>query len=401
MPSQSYKDRKEVYVLDFVHNIEINSSWRNLTDTAKLVFPKNVYVSTSQGNVAWADSDLYISKDTAPIFLRGDMIKIELGYFYKNNKENYVTETNVEFEGFITKINPRIPMEIECEDNMWLLKQAQCPNKVFPSKDWDSSTILQYLLLNSKVTADNIYLNDVIIPKLKTFNVINGVGESANVKTLLGDFRTQNETIAQVVMRLRKEYKIECFFRRTDLFVSGIVYYPDDYLKDGKIESVEYDFEENIISNEMFYTRKDDIRLGIKAVSVNKVNQGGTNSERGNKTKNKRLEVTVGDADGDLRTQFFWDVKTEDELTKLALQLLPKIKYEGWKGNFTSFILPFIRHGQAVSFNSTITPEREGIYLVKSVKVKFGINGARRIIEPHLRIDNSTNFKTSDFTNGL
>lgn len=408
-PSVTYPNRSDVYTMDFVNEITIKTSWYNTTNTAKVIMPKNVYVQTPNGNKAWESTNIYAGSDVPPIFLRGDKIKIELGYYYENASGNMVTETNNEFEGFISKVNPKIPMEIDCEDNMWLLKQALCPNKVFPnfkstdsavpSTQYNTTQIIRYLLDNAIPNPGNPYLKDVILPTIKNFNVVDGVGESEMVTTNVGDFRTQNETIAQVLNRLRKDYKLECFFRGNDLIVSGIVYYPNDYLSNGVITSASYDFEQNIIQNDMTYSRSDDLRLGIKAYSVNKVTLGTVNSAGKFKTKQERLEAFVGDADGELRTQFFWNVKDTATLKSLAEQRLNKLKFEGWKGKFTSFGLPFVREGQAISLSSRITPEMNGTYLVKGVEVTFGQNGFRRIIEPHIRIDN--NLKITDFINGL
>ena len=407
-PTTTYPDRGNEYVFDFVNHIEISSSWKNLTDTAKITIPKNLYAQTPSGLVTWEGKYLYARSPVAPILMRGDRVKIELGYYYKPTPGgDYVTELNTEFEGFITKINPKMPLVIECEDNMWLLKQAQCPNKVFPQSEWTVQKIVKYLLLNSSASTTDNYLNNTLLPALKQFNVINGVGASETLETNVGDFRTQNETIAQVLQRLRKDYKLECFFRPNsqgefnDLYVSGVVYYPSEYIgSDSEFITTNYAFENNIISDEMIYYRKDDIRLGIKAYSVDKKELTSLNAAGNKKTSHKRLEVNVGDTDGEMRTQFFWNVATTDELKALATQRLSKLKYEGWRGSFTSFGLPFVRHGQAVKLSSKVTPERNGIYLVKGVKTTFGMGGFRRNLELHIRIDDNI-YTPEDFANGL
>ncbi len=418
-PTTTYPNRSNVYTMDFVTDIEIESTWKNLTTTAKLTFPKNIYVKTPTGLVSWVTQDMYANtkNNTPPVLLRGDKISISLGYFSQQG-----TPLNEEFNGFITKINPKLPLEIECQDNMWLLKQAQCPNKVFPASQYNVQSIIQYLLKNAIIPTDKtlpsyVYLNQVLKPALTKINVINGVGLSENVSTNVGDFRTQNETIAAVLYRLRKDYKLECFFRKNvasgswnDLYVSGIVYYPKDYINSttGAIKSTTYNFQQNIIDGtQLIYLRKDDVRLGIKAYSVGKYELTTFNSAGKLSTKNKRLEVVVGDTDGDIRTQFFWPAtNTSPELDlanlkTLAIQRLNKMKYEGWHGSFTSFGIPYVQHGQAVKLQDDIIPERTGTYLIKSVKVKFGMGGFRREIEPHLRIDGVSGLSTKDFINGL
>jgi len=308
---------------------------------------------------------------------------------------------------------------------------------VFPASSYNVQSIIQYLLKNPTVPTDTtsstyLYLVNTIIPALKQVNVFNGVGSSANVETSVGDFRTVNDTICSVLMRLRRDYKLECFFRTSldsnlspngfnNLYCSGIVYYPGDYydLQLGTYKTIAYGFQQNIIDNgaSLEYLRKDDIRLGIKAYSVAKYDLTTTNSAGGKNTKNTRLEVIVGDKDGDMRTQYFFPATNTSpdlnlaNLTALANQRLNRLKFEGWHGSFLSFGLPYVQHGMAVSLNDNVNSgtfiandkpvvmERQGIYLVRGTKVKFGMGGFRRTIELHLRLDNQ--FTATDIANGL
>ena len=407
--------------------------------TAKLVLPRNVYVKTEQGLVNWIDQSSYIpvaGNDTPPILLRGDRISINLGYFGH--------QMNEEFNGYIAKINPSKPMELECEDNMWLLKQALCPNMIFnetqstatykdskgvsrtitsyDKKNWTAQSIVKALLSISSVATGNTYIDNVLLPELAKINVINGFGQTANVTTNLGSLRTQNETIAQVLNRIQNDYKLECFFRKnlttgawTDLYCSGIVYNPSDYLdSSGQFKTIDYNFQQNIVDNSMIFLRKDDVRLGIRAYSVSKYELTALNSLGKKTTKQTRLQANVGDQDGEIRTMYFWPKYPTDpdlsltNLKELAGQMLQRLKYEGWRGEFTSFGIPYIQHGQAVKLSSTVnsqTPaiggvsEMQGVYLVKGVKTKFGMGGFRRTIEPHIRLDAFS--KPTDYTSGL
>ncbi len=406
--------------------------------TAKLILPRNIYVKNDQGLVNWIDQSSYIpveGNDTPPILMRGDRISINLGYFgYQMNEE---------FNGYLSSINPTKPMEIQCEDNMWLLKQALCPNMVFEAtkstatyrdtkgishtitssdkKNWTAQSIVKALLSISSVATGNTFLNSVLLPQLAEINIINGFNNTENISTNLGAFRTQNETIAQVLHRFQKDYKLECFFRKnlttgawTDLYCSGVVYNPSDYLDaSGNFKTIDYNFQQNIVENQMVYLRKDDVRLGIRAYSVSKYELSALNSAGKKKTKQTRLQANVGDQDGEIRTMYFWPKYPTDpdlsatNLTELATQMLQRLKYEGWRGEFTSFGIPYVQHGQAVKLSSTVnsqTPaiggvsEMQGVYLVKSVNTKFGTGGFRRTIEPHIRLDNNNGI---DYTSGL
>lgn len=402
-PTTNYPTRSQTFVLNFVNHVEINSSWKNLTDTCKLIFPKNLYVQTANGLVAWQGKDFYGDNGQDPIMLRGDKISVYLGYNYQPTQGgDYVDQLNLEFQGYITKVNPKIPMEIECEDNMWLLKQAQCPNMVFSASKYNVQSILQYLLNNSSLNTGNTYISNTILTELAKVNVIDGFGANETIAVNVGDFRTQNETIAKVLDRLRKDYKLECFFRGYDLYACGVVYNPDLYFNSqNQIFSTAYDFQNNILTSNMNYVRKDDLRLGIKAYSVDEFELTTSNANGGTNTNAKRLETTVGDQDGEIRTQYFWNVKSLAQLTTLATQQLTKLKFEGWHGSFVSLGLPYVQHGNAITIKDAIIPERQGTYLVKGVKVTFGVKeGFRRELDLHIRVGTPT-FSPSDYINGL
>jgi len=57
---------------DFVHSIEIDSSYENLTDTCKIVIPRKL---------VFEGLDLFTGDN--PIFKRGDKIEVSLGYVPK------------------------------------------------------------------------------------------------------------------------------------------------------------------------------------------------------------------------------------------------------------------------------------------------------------------------------
>lgn len=409
-PMTGFPDRTDSFLFNFVHEVEVKSSWKDMTSTAKITLPRKIYFQTSTGElINWQGTEVYATQTTAPVIARGDRINIWLGYWWTTptGQEQYLP---ILFQGYITKINPKIPLTFECEDMMYVLKQALCPNMTFLSTQYNTQSIVEYLLAHPIInTANTAYFNSTVLPALKSIQVVDGVGSSSSIKTNVGNFVTKNESIAQVLQRLRKDYKIETFFRNRDgngnpgnfLYCSGIVYYPGDYINSKQqIYSTVFDFNNNIIGDTLDYLRADDVRLGIKAYSVNKSELTTTNAQGNTKTKQARLEVQIGDTDGDIRTQYFWNVPDVPTLTALARQRLPKLKYEGWRGKFNTFGLPQVQHGQAVTLVDNIIPERTGIYLVKGVTTKLGMNGFRQEIDLHLRVDGN-GYILTDFMNGL
>lgn len=379
-PTTTFPDRKQVLVMDFVTECVIVSSWRNLTDTARLSFPKKIYLRDKLGNTFDLDGkNIIAGNSVAPFLMRGDGVSIAACYWYTDEQGKEQRPAPVElFKGFVTKVSVKIPIEIECENSMYLCKQVQAPNKLFRQKDYTLEKMVKELIdvVNSS-KGSNLKL----------------VEPPEGVTTSIGDFRCQNETVAQVLDRLRKDYKVESWFRGDGLHSSAIVYFPNE----GNTNV--FVFQKNIISDQLQYTRIDDVRLGFNAFSIQKEELHQNNSKGKRQTLHKRLQTFVGDKDGEIRTQFFFGAKTVDELKKLAEERLLKFRYEGFKGKFVTFGEPVTFHGDKVEIRDTVLPERNGTYFVRGVETTFGQNGYRQEIELDFKI--SGVFTQSELNNGL
>lgn len=374
------RNASTVTVLNFIGEGEIISTWQKLTDTATLKFPRNVYVIDANGNtVQWTNKNISsgVVPTSGPLFVRGDKVSIRLGYTYDDGH----TEMNTCFEGYISKIKNKQPIEIECEDNMWKLKQLMCPNKFWPKGTYNVSKIIKELVQGTG------------------FNVVDD-GVDLNV----GDVRTLNETVAGFLERLRKEANIYCYFRGSDLRCSGIVYYPIDRRKHV------FAFQQNIIDggDGLDYLRKEDLTIAIKARAI--IDEtSGVNQDGSDKKKQSRLEVLVGiisqagkstrfgEIDpysflGETRDQIYLGATTKEELIRRASIDLPKFYYSGFRGSFSTFGQPFARHGDIAILQDDILPERSGEYFIKQVTIPFGTGGLFQKIMLHLRVDEySTN----------
>lgn len=360
-----YSGRTKKFTFNFVNTLTIVSSWATLTDTLKLVFPKNIYFVDERGKkVNWEGKNIIADKQD-PLILRGDKITVSLGYIYQK-EGSPVLQMNSEFTGYITKVVNRSPLQIEAEDNMYMLKQIKAPNKVFPSASYDLQKIMTELLKDTP------------------FKVVSSTADNT-VSTSIGSFRTHNETVAQVLERLRRDYHIESYFRGDELRCSGIVYYPQDCIKHT------FKFQENIISDQLEYRRKDDVRIGVKAYSIHGEEQSEYNVYGHKNYKQKRLETTVGDMDGEIRTLYFLDVPTVEQLKVKAQEKLNRLYYEGFHGSFTTFGLPSVKHGDATVLIDTMIPERQGTYLIKQVeKTMSKNNGFKQTITIDIRTDTLT-----------
>jgi hypothetical protein len=381
-PTTDFPSRNKSYTLDFINDAEITSTWQNLTDTAKMIFPKNIYFVDETGRkVTWQGKNVIGGSDTPPLILRGDKVTVDFSYsYYETDKgnsalftNNFVTKSNNIFNGFISKAINKMPIEIHCEDNMWKLKQVSAPNKVFKATEYNLQTMLQELLTGTGFTVNT------------------------DATTNIGDFRTQNETVAEVLNRLQK-YNLESYFRGDELRCSGLIYYPEDANEEVFV------FQKNIISDNLEYRRTDDVKIGIQAYSVNKVELNTVNSQGKRKTKIQRLsafitrnlngeivELNPASFEGEKRTLYYYNVADKATLISQAGTQLNKLYYEGFFGKFTTFGLPFVKHGDHAILRDDVLPERNGTYEIKEVVYRFGMDGYRQDIGVDIRIDGISN----------
>lgn len=382
-PTTDCLDRKSVLRYDFVTEYEASDSWADLTNKAKITIPKNIRVKYGDGQTkptgaAVGETDnINIGgfSTNVPLFLKGDKVTIEGGYRYFDKQGNQKVTTSVLFTGYISQVTSKKPIELECEDNMWKLKQIIAPNKAYPA----TST-----------------LEDILRDLLKD----TGFTVNALTKTTFGVFRTQNETVCEVLARLRKDYHFESYFRGNELRAGAIVYLESDAIASGRKV---FKFQQNIISDDLNYKRKDDIRLSAIAYSINRKELEVTTKSGKHKTKHERLEVLItqqGDkfvstvkqagqkaefapnTAGERRTLYFWNVSSTAELINLATNELKKYYYTGFTGKFTTFGIPYVRMGDNVDVIDDILPERNGRYKVKAVNYQGGVStGMRQVIE--------------------
>lgn len=198
---------RESITVQRVSSVEIESSWKLLTDRAVVVLPRNT-----------TDFNKLNIKD---LFRVGDKCEVWLGYNGDLVKE---------FEGYITRVFADVPFRIELEDEMWKLKQV----------------------------AVNVSMKAATLPQL-----LNQILPSYSIDALdvsLGTVRFPNTTVAQVLKKLQEDFGLYAYMKGTQL-VCGKVYYDD-------AESVDFGLEQNVVETNLKYQRAEDIKIKIRAVST-------------------------------------------------------------------------------------------------------------------------------------
>ena len=360
------------FSMDFVNEFSASDSWAELTNKATIKIPKNIYVKNKQ-NVKIPLGGTQAEKRISRLFQRGDAVSISYGYYtYENGKERL--EMSKVFTGYISGVISKKPVTIECEDNMWLLKQIQCKAQAWP-KEKTVEDLFRQLLSGTSFTVN------------------------ATTKTTVGNLIIENETVAQLISRLRKDYHLEAYFRGSELRIGSLVYIENEAKKHT------FEFQKNIISDNLKYQRRDDVKLSAICKSINLQVQTGKTKDGRAKTKNKKLEVLVysdetgnfkhmeakngsfpENIDGERRTLFIPNAKTVEELAEAGINELKKYYYDGFKGDFTTFAIPFVRMGDNVLINDPILPDRNGLYKVRSVRYTGGVSGHRQIISLDYKI---------------
>ncbi len=299
-----------VYDFSAVVEVEVASGWDELTDTCTLTFPRKAI---------WRGKALASGAD--PLLKRGDQVTVRLGY------DETIGQV---FEGYISKLMADIPVKIECQDAAYLLKRGTV------SMSW------REVKLDALLKA--------VLPSQVPFTALD---------VNLGQFRISKATPAEVLAYLREKYLLKSWFRGGRLYC-GFAYVPE--LQRTHVIR----FERNVVSHNLEYLRKDDVKIKLKAISM--------------KPDNKKVDYETGDPEGEQRTLHFYNV-SEATLKELANKEIERLKYEGYRGSLTTFLVPQIQHGDVVDLRSVEYPERDGRYFVRSVKTSFGMNGGRQTIE--------------------
>lgn len=296
--------------------VHTSSSWDQLTDTCRIVFPRKI---------SWQGRELASGVD--PVLQRDMSVLVRLGYD---------SRLDLAFQGYVREVGAKIPVEVFCEDAMYLLKRGEF------TRSYRSVTLTQ--ILTDMLTG--------IVP----FEVV--------ADRDLGQLRISRATPAKVLEELRSKYYVKMFFRAGTLY-AGLAYVPELQSRH------QVKFELQVIENNLEYRRAEDVKINLTAVIV--------------QPDNTQEKVEYGDPEGEKRTLYYYNVSKSAVESQLAGEI-ERLKYDGYRGTFTTFGQPHIEHGDVVELSSDVYPERDGAYLVKRVEKSFGLGGYRQTIEVETKV---------------
>ncbi len=315
---------------DFLTKGEFSSSWKLFTDTGSITLPHRF---VKDNKVVYAGENNFFNK--------GDYISISAGYF---------PDLEQVFEGYVSAIKPSIPVEISIEDPAWLLKQN---NLTLSFESVTLNELMTACLAEAKSKASGAVLEGLNKITLEV------------VDAELGAFRITNVNITNILKELKKTYALTSYFRGHTLYV-GLAYYS------GGNRAV-FEFQNNIIDGEdLEYLKEDETLIKVKAISMLE--------------NNKKIEIEVGDPSGEQRTITKYNL-SQSELKASAEREIDRLRYEGFRGQFKTFLSPVMKHGDEAEIIDLRRPERNGVYLIESVMIEIGVDGYFQTIKLGAKIE--------------
>jgi hypothetical protein len=285
-----------------------------LTTTCTLVLPRKIQWQGESSN---------------PI-KRGDQVTVWLGYD---------DDLQLAFQGYVLQKGFKAPIEIKCEDEMFVLKQTPAVKKTYKN-----------------VTVENLLKDQNLNYTLKVLGEQN-----------VGQYRVNVDNVAELLAHL-KENSIKTFFRLED--EKPVLYCGVMFDHNTGIRQV-FETGVNIISDSSLDEQNsEDVKIKLKVVSLQPDN------------KNK-IKVEVGDNDGERRTIHCYG-KNESEAKAWGEQELERLKRDGLTGSFTTFGHVLLDRLDIIGVK--INGERKGKYQVQKNTITFGAGGFRQDITLGARV---------------
>lgn len=329
------------------------------------------------------------------------------------------------FVGYITEVGAEYDITLKCQDFMYWFQTQLVSNDVLESKKLTVEQMAQriiddatkYHTNNEKTNRLNpIFIADSDLNKPKVNFVRRD--EITKKNSTIGDLIPENATAGMIFQEMKDHWGMKPFFYPNSCELNILPFkYNDNEFSSNHLYGYQFSsfvfggditgIEGNIISSNLEYKKKESILVGAYIKSIFKVPVGtgnqasdvkstATNGKKRQKTE--PLQVFVGQSGGVINTYFYDrnDIvipKTDPEraiikqkMVKRGEEMLAENVYEGYYGSFTVFGYPYIRHGDHVAITDPKYPDRQGIYLVKSVRYYGGTDvGLRQEITLHIK----------------
>jgi hypothetical protein len=262
----------------------------------------------------------------------GDAVEIFLGY-----DDNF----NLEFQGYLNSISTDdAAIKLECIDALYLFK------KPVTDKEYTNITL-------------KALLNEVMKQIDGQFKI------SCDYEFTWEKFVFFKASAFDVLKKVQDETKANIYFKGDTLHIHP------QYSEVFNEKVVVYDFARNIEKSALTYVLLKNKKIEIEVTATG--------------PDGKVKKVTYGDTGGEKRTVAL-GTADEASMKNRAQQEYNIFAYDGYEGNFTAWLVPFVEPGYKVHLRDRNYSYKDGDYYVVSVETKFSSSGGSRTITVGKRI---------------
>ena len=323
-----------------VHEVRIRKNIHSYTETAVITVPA-IATYIPKGSTA------AITATTASLFTDGQPVQIDLGYNGNLNSE---------FTGFVRRRGTGMPLVVECEGYVRQLRL-----NVGISGNYNRTPTSAAKLLAQATNGTDITVSCPVDYKLSniSFSKFNGV---------------------QIIDMIKEASQgaLSIFFSTPKTLYCGLVYlaysqgnnpfanYQVDYRLGWNCPK-QNGLKERIPSEPVQVIMKGKYATGALLYSASK--------ETAATRKVTHLSSQMPDA---------------GEMGSMAQEKAYASNYTGYEGQLTGFLSPYAYPGMNVNLVNAEYPDLNGVYLIESTEVIYGVTGAKRIVTvgPKLSFDN-------------
>jgi hypothetical protein len=256
----------------------------------------------------------------------GDVVKIQLGY-----DGNLI----MEFQGYLDSISTDdAAIKLECIDALYLFKK--------PVADKEYANITLKALLNEVIK-----------------QVGGDLKVSCDYEFTWEKFVFFKATAFDVLKKVQDETRANIYFKGDTLHIHP------QYSEIFNEKVVVYDFARNIEKSDLKYTLLKDKKISIEVTAT--LPDGKTKKITYGNTGGEKRTVALGTAD-------------EASMKNRAIQEYNVFAYDGYEGNFTGWLLPYVEPAYKIRLRDAEYPSKDGDYYVVSVETKSSSAGGARVV---------------------
>lgn len=267
---------------------------------------------------------------------KGDAVEIQIGY-----DDRLVTE----FKGYLISIQTDDgSIKLECEDDLYLFRQS------LENRELKNITLKNLL---------NEVTEEINRAKSTHYKVI------CDYDFLWSKFVVYNATGYDMLTKVQDETKANIYFKNGELHIHPQYSHIDNE------KAVVYDFFVNIEKSELKYKTAEERKIEIEVTAT--APDGSQKKKIFGTPGGDKKNINAGTAD-------------EPSMQKLAEETYKQLNFDGYEGNFTTWLVPYCEPAYKIRIQDADYPEKTGNYYVVSTDTEFSKSGGIRKITIGMKI---------------